>query len=390
MSFRFIDLFSGIGGFHQAMTRLGGECVFASEIDRACIRVYENNYGMNPGVNIRDVREEDIPPHDVLCAGFPCQAFSKAGKRLGLGDRTRGTLFFEIVRILKYHHTPYILLENVRNLVSHDGGRTWKIVTESLKELGYRITETPLILSPHQFGIPQVRERVVIPGKYDPGNVDTPLDIRFANLLEKEDNSIYGVLDENVEDGTYAVSEKEERVLQAWDEFYRGIDLRVIGFPVWADFFRYEGNCDGMPRWKADFVKKNRELYERNRPFIDSWLEKYNNLGDFTPTCRKLEWQCGESISTVWEGVIQFRPSGIRVKRPDCFPALVAMVQVPVIGRYRRRLTVGEAARLQSFPVDDRVNPFIPDENRQRAYRQFGNSVNVEVITEAAKALLGL
>ena len=120
--FTFIDLFSGIGGFHQAMSSLGGRCVFASEIDKYCIETYQENYGMDSGIDIRNVDEKDIPPHDVLCAGFPCQAFSKAGKQEGLEDETRGTLFFEIVRILKHHHTPYIVLENVRNLVSHDHG----------------------------------------------------------------------------------------------------------------------------------------------------------------------------------------------------------------------------------------------------------------------------
>ena len=92
--FRFIDLFSGIGGFHQAMESLGGTCVFASEIDEECNKVYEDNYGLSSDINIRDAEVENIPEHDVLCAGFPCQAFSKAGKQMGLKDQTRGTLFF--------------------------------------------------------------------------------------------------------------------------------------------------------------------------------------------------------------------------------------------------------------------------------------------------------
>ena len=126
--FRFIDLFSGIGGFHQAMRALGGECVFASEIDQYCNEVYYNNYGISSDINIRDVDPKDIPKHDVLCAGFPCQTFSKAGKQEGLKDQTRGTLFFEIVRLLEHHKTKYIVLENVRNLISHDHGRTWQVI----------------------------------------------------------------------------------------------------------------------------------------------------------------------------------------------------------------------------------------------------------------------
>lgn len=387
-NFKFIDLFSGIGGFHQAMSQLGGKCVFASEIDRYCNAIYEKNYGMGSDINIRDVKEEDIPKHDVLCAGFPCQAFSKAGKQEGLEDKTRGTLFFEIVRILKYHRTPYIILENVRNLVSHNHGNTWKVIQESLRELGYRTTMEPLILSPHYFGIPQIRERVVILGKYDPDNIEMPLVLNLGNYNSKGDNSIYDVLDENVTDESYHVSKYEEMILQAWDEFYQGINLKVIGFPIWADFFKYKGDYDGIPNWKARFIRKNVKLYEENKEFIDGWLNKYNNLSGFTKTHHKFEWQCGTKISSIWEGVIQFRPSGIRVKTPDNFQSLVAMVQIPIIGKYKRRLTVKEAARLQSFSVDDKTKPFLPDENKQRAYKQFGNAVNVEVIKRAAGALM--
>lgn len=385
--FNFIDLFSGIGGFHQAMEQLGGQCVFASEIDKYCNLLYEKNYGLSSDVNIRDVNEADIPKHDVLCAGFPCQAFSKAGKQAGLEDKIRGTLFFEIVRILKYHRTPFIVLENVRNLVSHDHGNTWRVIQESLKELGYRTTKDPLILSPHYFGIPQIRERVIILGKYEPDKVNEPLNIEFGKFNAKEDNSVYDALDRDETDDSYRITEYEEMVLQAWNEFYQGITLKVIGFPVWADYFKYSGDYVGMPDWKINFIRKNIKLYEDNKKFIDSWLKKYDNLRSFTLTHHKFEWQCGTNISSIWEGIIQFRPSGIRVKLPNNFQALVAMVQIPVIGKYKRRLSVKEAARLQSFPVDRKENSFLPDTNRQQAYKQFGNSVNVEVIKRATEEL---
>lgn len=386
--FKFIDLFSGIGGFHQAMEQLGGKCVFASEIDEFCNAQYERNYGMSSDINIRDVDEKRIPKHDVLCAGFPCQAFSKAGKQDGLEDKTRGTLFFEIVRILKQHHTKYIVLENVRNLVSHDNGRTWEIIQSSLRELGYRTTAKPLILSPHYFGIPQTRERVIILGKYDPDNIDEPINVDFGEFKKKEENSIYDILTEGKVDDSYYITDYETKVLTAWDEFYKGINLKVIGFPIWADYFKYDGSFEGMPDWKVTFIKKNMALYNDNKAFIDTWFRKYDNLKDFAPTHHKMEWQCGTSIDSVWDAVIQFRPSGVRVKKPDCFQALVAMVQIPIIGKYRRRLTVEEAARLQSFPVDDKEHPFLSDPNKQQAYKQFGNSVNVEVIRRATEQLL--
>ena len=391
--FSFIDLFSGIGGFHQAMTQLGGRCVLASEIDENCTRVYENNYHMKSAVNIRDLDEKEIPDHDVLCAGFPCQAFSKAGKQAGLKDKTRGTLFFEVERILRAKHPEYIVLENVRNLVSHDHHNTWNTIQAVLRDCGYRLTAEPLILSPHQFGIPQLRERVIILGKYDPQHIDTPLYIPLDAHRKKEENSIYDIVSPEPVDDKYTLSPYEIKVLDAWDEFYQGIDRKVIGFPIWADYFRYETIPSEYPGWKQEFVRKNIELYRRNQTFIDGWLERYNQLADFTPTHHKMEWQAGTKISSLWEGVIQMRPSGIRVKTPTCFPALVAMVQIPIIGRYQRRLTVEEAGRLQSFPNPCRTltatneSAFLCDDNDQQAYKQFGNSVNVEVIRQCALSL---
>lgn len=381
--FKYIDLFSGIGGFHQAMDQLGGECVFSSEIDKYAIETYKKNYNIDASHNVLESDYEDsrIPDHDVLCAGFPCQAFSKAGKRLGFDDETKGTLFFEVERILSNHKTKYIVLENVRNLVSHDHGNTWKTIYNHLKALGYRLTPKPIIISPHQLGIPQLRERVVILGIYDPDNADKDLDIHFDKGIKKDENNIYSILEDEPVDSKYYISEYEEKVLAAWDEFYRGINRDVLGFPVWADCFVKEAD-EMMPDWKKTFIRKNNELYNENKMFIDAWLYKYDNLKEFTPTHRKFEWQAGKSIKSIWEGIIQFRPSGVRVKKPTCFPALVAIVQIPIIGERKRRLTVREAARLQSFP-----DSFIPDDNDQQAYKQFGNAVNVEVIKLAAKKL---
>src|SRR5574344_1161425 len=160
--FKYIDLFCGIGGFHQAMSDLVGKCVYSSDIDADCRKTYERNYGIKPDGDITKVEAEDIPEHDVLCGGFPCQAFSKAGKRLGFADETKGTLFFDICRILKHHQPKYALLENVRNLASHDHGNTWKVIHDNLDELGYNVIDEPVIFSPHYIGVPQHRERVFI------------------------------------------------------------------------------------------------------------------------------------------------------------------------------------------------------------------------------------
>jgi DNA (cytosine-5)-methyltransferase 1 len=380
-NFKFIDLFAGIGGFHIAMQSLGGECVFASEIDRFAIDTYRTNFGINPDYDITKVNEKDIPPHDMLCAGFPCQAFSKAGKQNGFDD-TRGTLFFDILRILKHHRPKYILLENVRNLVAHDRGRTWQVIHRHLEELGYLIPEKPIIISPHQIGVPQLRDRVFIPGvlKHRTKAKEMIIDVTKSKRNVTQART---VLNGRIGTEDFKISKYEEYVLDAWDEFLQGLKQKVIGFPLWAGEFGKDYNTQQLPVWKQEFITKNRNFYEANKTHIDRWLEKHSYLKDFVATHTKFEWQAGTSIKSVWDGIIQFRPSGIRVKRPTEFPALVAMVHIPIIGWEKRRLTPREVANLQRFPENFKINP-----NRQQAYKQFGNSVNVDVVRFVAGQLL--
>lgn len=379
--FTYIDLFSGIGGFHQAMHQLNGKCILSSEIDKYAIDSYLDNYGIDSNHDITKIKDEDFPKHNVLCGGFPCQAFSKAGKQLGFADQTKGTLFFQIVRILKNKKVrpEYIILENVRNLLSHDKGNTFKVIKETLDQIGYNVKE--VIMSPHQLGVPQLRERVYILGtRKDIYDGELKFDIPIG---DKSKMDIYksGIVEKNP-DKKYNISEHEERVLSCWDEFYNGIKETVIGFPIWFSEFRETYDTNTLPAWKAEFCIKNRKLYQNNKEFIDSWIKKWNELEGFTPTEKKFEWQAGSSIKSLWEGFIQFRPSGIRVKRPDSFPALVALVQIPIIGKYKRRLTPREAARLQSFP-----DGFIPNTNDHQAYKQFGNAVNVNCVKFLAEQL---
>lgn len=159
---KYIELFAGIGGFRMALDKAGHECVWSNDIDRDAIRIYNNYYGeKNEPTDIRFVREQDIPEHDLIVGGFPCQSFSLAGRRKGFED-TRGTLFFEIIRIAKFHRTRYLLLENVKGLLSHDEGRTFRTILTALDELGYD-AEWQVLNSKH-FGVAQNRERVFIVG----------------------------------------------------------------------------------------------------------------------------------------------------------------------------------------------------------------------------------
>jgi len=190
---KFIDLFCGIGGFRQAMNEacrendLIPDCVFSSDIDLACQFSYEENFGEQPVGDITKVDENDIPDHDILFAGFPCQPFSIIGQRQGFND-IRGTLFFDIVRILKHKQPKAFVLENVKQLVGHDKGKTLKTIIKTLQELGYNVQYA--VLNALDYGLPQKRERVIIVGHREPIFFSFPAPVRpfkpLSEIIEKE------------------------------------------------------------------------------------------------------------------------------------------------------------------------------------------------------------
>jgi DNA (cytosine-5)-methyltransferase 1 len=188
--FTFIDLFAGIGGFHQAAASLGGKCVFACEIDPHAQQAYKENYGIAPYDDITSLVAADVPDHDVLLAGFPCQSFSICGKMAGFED-TRGTLFFDVARILEAKRPPVCVLENVKQLSTHDRGRTLQTILATLQELGY--TTYWRVLNALDFGLPQKRERTIIVGLLD--NPDVCFDFPkgtgagdLRDILEPDDS----------------------------------------------------------------------------------------------------------------------------------------------------------------------------------------------------------
>lgn len=156
---KFIDLFAGIGGFRIALEETGAECVFSSEWDKQACKTYSANFNDIPEGDITEIDEKDIPEHDILAAGFPCQPFSISGKRLGFND-TRGTLFFDVARIIKYHKPKLVILENVRNFENHDNGNTLKVVKKTLEEFGYSVFYK--VLNASEYGLPQNRQRIFI------------------------------------------------------------------------------------------------------------------------------------------------------------------------------------------------------------------------------------
>jgi modification methylase hhaI len=189
---KFIDLFAGIGGFRYALESFGCKCVFSSEWDKFCQQSYELNFGDKPFGDITKIDEKEIPKFDILCAGFPCQPFSISGKQKGFED-TRGTLFFDIVRIVSYHKPKIIFLENVKNLKAHNGGATFDMISNILDSLNYNIYHK--VLNAKDFELPQNRERITIVcirKDIDNGNYKFPESHKnFKTIIDiKEDDSI--------------------------------------------------------------------------------------------------------------------------------------------------------------------------------------------------------
>ena len=189
-NYTFIDLFAGLGGFRVALESFGAKCVYSSEWDKPVAEVYKENFGDYPDGDITKVDEKNIPNHDILCAGFPCQPFSISGKQLGFND-SRGTLFFDVARIVKFHKPKIIFLENVKNFASHDNGKTLKVVKAILEELGYSVFYK--VLNAVDYGIPQKRERIYIICFREDCNIKKfnfpapiPLEKHIEDILEKD------------------------------------------------------------------------------------------------------------------------------------------------------------------------------------------------------------
>lgn len=194
--FKFIDLFAGIGGIRLGFESVGGKCVFSSEFDTDACKTYEANFGEYPSGDITKINACDIPDFDILLAGFPCQAFSIIGKKEGFANETCGTLFFEIERILKEKRPTAFMLENVRNLVAHDSGNTFKVIREHLEALGYYVHAK--VLNALDYGVPQKRERIIIVGF----NKDIPFEFPEP-VQESERQSLSDILEENVDERYY-------------------------------------------------------------------------------------------------------------------------------------------------------------------------------------------
>lgn len=410
MSFKYIDLFCGIGGFHAALGAMGGTCEYASEIDENASRIYLRNWGIRPEGDITLAANEtnmEIPNHDVLVGGFPCQPFSKSGKQLGM-DESRGTLFWNIAKIIEIRKPKIVLLENVRNIAGPRHAHEWEVIIRTLRELNYRVSSQPLVVSPHKIapqfgGRPQFRERVLIAATLseetknfitvEPDSLDLN---KFYNDWDPQNWSLkkHLPIEKNLPrlmKQVLQLTDTEVRWINAWNEFIlilkKNIGENIThGFPFWVDDWGHSDKLvmpPNTPNWKRNFLVKNSEFYTMHKKELDRWLKKWNYLEDFPPSRRKFEWQA-QDAKDLWSTVLHFRPSGIRAKKPTYVPALVAMNQTSILASHKRRISVREAARLQGFP--DWFD-FI-DQPDSISYRQLGNAVNVGVIFNTLKALV--
>jgi len=436
MEIKFIDLFAGIGGFHHALTtipKVKGECVLTCEMDANCRKVYEANFGKQKNFtdNIRKLTQNEkggllseeeirkkVPEHNVLCAGFPCQPFSKSGKQLGAKDKTRGTLFHDIIRIIEARKPNYLILENVKNLMGPKHEKTLEIILDAISELGYEVDKKPITLSPHQLredldGAPQVRERVFILAIKKSLKAETKLltiskEVKALKILAKQGQddwriSDYLASDSSIKGGAqrYRLNKQELAWLEAWDDFVRIIpDDKLPGFPIWCEVFKKSRPAiKDLPKWKINFLEKNHAFFKRHEALITSWMEKHD-VGSFPASRQKFEWQARKShISrkgrTIKDLVIQMRPSGIRVKPATYLPALVAITQTSIIGpnvapnkvKEYRSLTPQEAAILQGMPPEifSKKDGNVAD---SVAFKQLGNAVNVGVVRYLAAKLI--
>jgi DNA (cytosine-5)-methyltransferase 1 len=433
-AFKFIDLFAGIGGFHHALGQLGGECVLTCELDPECKTVYlrqfpefsEDHFVENiRQITRHDVDDEDssksqeeiselVPDHDVLCGGFPCQPFSKSGFQKGIRDQTRGTLFFDIMEIVRAKRPRYCILENVRNLAGPRHTETWQIIISSLRNEGYEVSDVPLVLSPHLVpkeygGAPQVRDRVFI--------LATRSDVPKSSQISKLSRSTFSdwnpdrwsIADYLQDDHSicdvekYQLSQSEKSWVDCWNYLVKHLDDDSLpGFPIWADALLAKPELDSStPAWMAAILAKNSSFYLLHKDFLDNWMSmQWGNSGtvlDFPPSRFKFEWQARKHFPTS-EGrdleslVMQMRPSGIRVKPPSYLPALVAITQTSIIGPKvkpgildYRKITPCEAAKLQAMP--DKFCASI--ESDKSAYKQLGNAVNVGIVGLVFQVMAG-
>ncbi len=308
--FTFIDLFAGLGGFRIALESLGAKCVYSSERDKHVSNVYAENFGDVPDGDITKIDENDIPEHDILCAGFPCQAFSISGKQLGFED-SRGTLFFDVARIVKAKKPKIIFMENVKNFASHDNGKTLLVVKSIMEELGYTFHQK--VLNSADYGIPQKRERIYM--------------VCFRNDL----------------------------------------DIKEFNFP----------KPFTLQKHVEDFLLRDESLVEHL--YIQRPDTYFNDVEDNKYSTKPIRLGI---VNKGGQGERIYSTKGIAITFSANGGGIFAKTGGYLVDGRTRKLHPRECARLMGFPEDYKIS-----KNPSQAYKQFGNSVVIDVLQLIAQKI---
>ena len=415
---KFIDLYAGLGCFHYALSSLGHKCVYACEIDPKLNQQYFDFWKLKPDFNIREVDIKSIPDHDILCAGFPCQPFSLATpphRRLGFNCPEKGDLFSYIDKILKIKQPEYFILENVSEIKTFENGSNWNMIIKNLTD-NYNVRFQ--VISPHELGIPQRRKRMFIVGsksKYPDMPSVFPwfkTDIRDvlqnsptnSIQLRKDHISAIAVWDKFINmflgdlttpstvladefGATYEYEDKTpysvgmNNLRNRLGSFGRNLDV-LLDEDVWRRLPSYTRRKQfKFPEWKIRTISQNRIFYENNKQKLDTW--KYE-ISKFAPTMRKLIWPLRMRNTSIWDSILQLKPSGVAIFNSDLSPTFITKKSaVPIIAWERRYLTLVEMRRLQGLSDD-----FPLPSDISSAVAALGNGVNAEVVTEIAKKLI--
>lgn len=285
--FTFIDLFAGIGGIRLGFEAVGGECVFSSEYDEDACKTYFANFKEYPAGDITKIDAQNIPDFDILLGGFPCQAFSIIGKKEGFSNETCGTLFFDIERILKKKKPKAFMLENVRNLTAHDGGKTFKIICSHLEALGYHVYSK--VLNALDFGVPQKRERIIIVGFLDDVIFEFP-----KPVPEKERKTLSDILEENV-DKMYYVRDRirNSRIERLKDKNYPKPYISHENMAGSITPHPYSSALRAGASANYILINDERRPTEREMLRLQGFPESYKVVVPYT----KIKKQCGNSVA---------------------------------------------------------------------------------------------
>jgi DNA (cytosine-5)-methyltransferase 1 len=418
----YVDLFSGLGAFSHALSSLGHQCAAALDNNELMMSVYKTNFPLHQNLICGDIRETChlVPPHDILCAGFPCQPFSKSGRQRGLADQERGNLLQAVISVADSRKPEYILLENVGNLSEHNHGTTWLYIKEEFEALGYQVRWTRHIkkggrgmLNPLDFGFPQNRERffAVCRRGFLPGDVFPKQNCRHTNI-----NSIIISNDEltSEESASAQLTGREFACIEFWQAIIDSLPNKAFDlphFPLWleeidsdypflfttpyGELHRQETASMRLPchesienfppyaqtkqflfpRWKRRFIQQNREWFETYKHKFPKYA--VDGLRDLPHTYRKLEWNDKGGSDQLWDHCLQFRPSGLRISNSEYVPAIVSInkQQLPIYGPIQRRLVFREVKRCFGYPDE-----FALPKQSTAAVSALGNTIHTEML----------